>query len=204
MTAPMWLACYRDGDLRVGNRGHRDRLQLPCTDDLRHRLVECGGDGFDARVLRGFDGERTETRQDGFTVCALLKVSQANCSYECGTSLTRWHPESQLLRSFLNFPLDGYEIHIEDLRQCGEVTTLHQKVGKTVGTGGLSNISLSQPLFHGYWGGVAGEVKLRRSPTNMTDIMDISRFQEEPEPRDTVLAAQVLRAWGFPGAYLTE
>ena len=200
----MWLACYNDGDLRIGNRGHRDRLQLPCTDDLRHRLVECGGDGFDARVLRGLDHGQATRGRDGFTVCALLKVSQANCSYECGTSLTRWHPEAQLLRSFLRFPLDGYEIQIEDLRQCGEVATLHQKVGKTVGTGGLSNISPAQPLFQGCWGGVAGGVRLRRSPTNMTDIADISRIQEELEPRETVLAAQVLRAWGFPGAYLTE
>lgn len=211
----MWLASYADGVVRGhldGAPGDRGRLRLPPLAFIRSRLVQQGGEGFDARMLhclampkQAMDawemyGEMPSMR--AAPVTALLKVSTRDCHHHSGV-LTAWNEEAELQRMFFHNPLDSYTLSVEDVKICLCANSLTLKEGRHRGEGGVARISATQPLFTGAWRGVsddgddadldvAAQVRLRRVGRQVGPA-------PEGEDVPTVAAAATLRAWGVQG-----
>ena len=136
----LWLASIADGARRSGGRGsegHRRVWSLPATSGIvnlldQHgegtaakMLLECAGSQrsvFDAYT--SFRGRSSAARKGGVPVCAMLKVSAAQgCCHNAGV-LTNWDEQSLYQRLFYNYPLDDYNLHVDDVKAVAELQVI--------------------------------------------------------------------------------
>lgn len=114
---------------------------------------------------------------------ALLRVSTDGCVHNDGT-LTQWHAESQLQRYYYGLPCDDYDVQVSDAVLCEAPEIIMHKLSRRRGSGGLSRISVSFPLFRAHWADCAGDVRLKQNGVTVRAAEQLQRWGVRCSPDD--------------------
>ena len=197
----LWLGSFPDGSLRKRvptepGKVTRCRRSLEPSEWFCDLLQKHGGDQYPQEVLYSFNSavsrvKQSEQQVEGFKLHALVKISSEGGCCENGP-LTQWDRECNLQKSLHDAPLDAYSVSIRDVRTCVAMQHVFHKASRGVGSGGLSSIKISSPLFMPHWGaggpqGTADEVLLESSfsfeeQVTVSDLL--AELHEDTAPDD--------------------
>ena len=153
----------------AGNDGHRRVWTLPATSAIVN-LLDQHGEGTAARLLvecsgsrksvsdayTYFDAESARPGRRGVPVSALIKVSAQGCCHNAGV-LTAWDEQSMYQRSFYGYPLDDYNVHVDDVKAVAELQVILLQTNRY---GDDIAVDIRSPIFHGVWNNPANEVEV--------------------------------------------
>ena len=174
--AALWLASYPDGGVRKCSPG-RPRACLATQRWFQELLDEHGEGVADSMLYMLQQGGKVRGQHGMTKVHGLIRVTAENCSSN-DSGVTPWHRESQLQRLLYDLPLDDYDVAVVDYQGCEELQEISHKLSRFQGSGGLSAISWTMPLFVAHWADAAGQVALHGG----------------------ISASEQLRRWGFHDA----
>ena len=174
--AALWLASYPDGGVRKCSPG-RPRACLATQRWFQELLDEHGEGVADSMLYMLQQGGKVRGQHGMTKVHGLIRVTAENCSSN-DSGVTPWHRESQLQRLLYDLPLDDYDVAVVDYQGCEELQEISHKLSRFEGSGGLSKILWTMPLFVAHWADAAGQVALHGG----------------------ISASEQLRRWGFHDA----
>lgn len=165
----------------------RPRRQLPAEPWLEALLDEVGSPGWARACMYVHAGQailNESSKEAGWvvTIQGLACVTPRNCSHNTGP-LTDWHREASIQREYYSYPLDDYDLSIEECCNCAETGTIHFKVSRHSGSDGLARISWTHPLFVPHFGEAAGQPTLMRGgqKVSVSDVHMAWKCEGSPE-----------------------
>ena len=133
-----------DGSLTSKSRAR----ELPQPPWLREKLHSIDAE----RDLAGFQGPGRRKRRNRDNQIVALALVDVNGQFACGSELTSWTNELQLLREYHGFPTDGYGITFTQILECtAPPVVVYRRTGDGLHSRGRNDHAQRSDIFYPHW-----------------------------------------------------